>query len=176
MAREHLTHFTDQIQSAELTNPFAALETLCQSVLGHRLFSCSVFDLDQSVAVAARVYSNNAKSYPVSGLKDIVPNRWTNIVIDQGNLFVANTVEEFSDVFPDYEKIAELGLGSVINIPVIIGGKFKGTVNALHEANYYTAELCDRAKELTLPAMLAFSIASEHTDESSAKKYTGRSH
>lgn len=111
--------------------------------------------------VAARVFSSDTINYPISGLKDIVPNRWSDIVINRQDIFVANSVSGFSDVFPDHQLIASLGLGSVVNLPVILRGKFVGTVNILHEAGYYTEQRIQGLGRLRLPSALAFVLSNE---------------
>ena len=40
-------------------------------------------------------------------------------------------------------------------------GNFIGTVNMLHEAGYYTQERVERAKQLAIPALLAFEVSPE---------------
>jgi hypothetical protein len=51
----------------------------------------------------------------------------------------------------------------VINLPLIFRGNFIGTVNMLHEAGYYTEERVERAKQLAIPALLAFEVSPEAT-------------
>lgn len=153
-------HFTDAVQSVGWASLFPALEELCQASVGHRLFSCSVFEIGPNGSgTAARIYTNDEASYPLSGLKEIVPNRWTQIVVEEHRPFVANTVGGFADVFPDHEKIASLGLGSVVNLPVLRCGQLVGTVNMLHEAGYYTDGRIAELDRLALPALLAFEYA-----------------
>ena len=142
--------------AASGTRPFAALDTLCQDVVGHRLLSCSRFDLQGGEGTAARIYSSDEASYPTSGLKEIVPNRWTETVLDRHETFVANSVDGFADVFPDHAFIASLGLGSVVNVPVVLHGTFLGTVNILHEAGYFDAARLDRLGQIGPAALLAF--------------------
>lgn len=135
---------------------FAALDRLSQGTLGHKLFSCSRFRMEEGVA--ARVYTSDEAHYPTSGLKDVVPNRWTDAVIGRGETFVANSVEGFADVFPDHALIASLGLGSVVNLPVVLNGRFLGTVNLLHGPGHYTPDRLACLPRLKLPAMLAFAL------------------
>lgn len=134
---------------------FRALETFCQSQVGVKLFSCSIFDL--KTRQAKRAYTNDDVNYPLSGLKDIQQSRWTDAVLDRGEIFVANDVDGFKDVFEDHEKIADLGLASAINVPIILAQRFMGTVNLLHEEGYYTPERCSNLLSIKLPAMIAFS-------------------
>ena len=149
--------YADSLRSTAGKTPFAALDRLCRDVIGHRLFSCSRFDIDASGrGCAARIYTSDAGNYPVSGVKEIVPNRWTGIVIDRHETFVANAPEGFADVFPDHAFIVSLGLGSVVNLPVVLRGELLGTVNLLHEAGYYTSDRLTRLAQITPPAILAF--------------------
>lgn len=56
--------------------------------------------------MAARVYTNEPVNDTVSGLQQIVPSRWADIVIKRREVFVANSVEGVSDVVPDHALIA----------------------------------------------------------------------
>lgn len=154
-----LERFARTVRSDGWTNLFPALEDLCQACIGHRLFSVSEFRMTgPESGVAARIYTSDPDNYPVSGLKEIVPNRWTDLVIRGRGVFVANSVEGFSDVFPDYETIAALGLGAVINLPVVLGGEFIGTVNLLHAPGHYIDERLVQLDQVALPAVLSFAI------------------
>lgn len=113
--------------------------------------------------VVARVYINEPEHYPASGLKDIVPKRWTEHVILRQQTFVADSVDGFADVFPDHAYIASLGLGSVVSLPLIIRGDFIGTVNMLHEAGYYTEARLGPLDRIVLPALLTFEVSPETT-------------
>lgn len=154
--------FGETAATEDWTSLFPALDRLSQDLVGHRLFSCSAFRMrSDEDGVAARIYSSDEANYPTSGLKEIVPNRWTDHVIRGRRVFVANSVAGFEDVFPDHAFIASLGLGSVINLPVILKGAFIGTVNLLHETGYYTDKRLARLDHVTLPALLAFALYSD---------------
>lgn len=157
-----LHQFETAVQQVGWSSLFPALDELCQTIIGHRLFSCSTFRMEgPQKGVAARIYTSDEVNYPRSGEKEIVPNRWTEQVIAGRQIFVANSVEGFADVFADHERIASLGLGSVVNIPVILRGDFIGTVNLLHEADYYGAEKLARITTIILPAIVTFGLSSE---------------
>lgn len=161
-ATQALDRFDAAVRAPGWTSLFPALEELFRTTLGHRLFSCSAFRMEGTgKGVAARVFSSDTINYPISGLKDIVPNRWSDIVINRQDTFVANSVAGFSDVFPDHQLIASLGLGSVVNLPVVLQGEFVGTVNILHETGYYTEQRLQGLGRLRLPSALAFVLSNE---------------
>jgi hypothetical protein len=131
-------NFWNLAQTAPAPALFAALETIVQERIGAVIYSASVFDTTRGVS--RRVHTNMPEAYPVSGLKQIVPNRWTAIVIDRHETFVANTIEEIAEVFPDADLIASLGCGSVVNLPVCLSGRLLGTLNVLHRTGYFDAQ------------------------------------
>ena len=149
-----LDQFVEAAEQRPVMEIFAALDALTQQEVGAIIFSCSTFDAE--TRQAKRIYTNQAEAYPVSGLKDIVPNIWTATVLDKGETFVANTIEDIAEVFPDHELIASLGCGSVINVPIKLSGVMMGTINLLHETGYYTDSRLVRTAKLRPAAMLAF--------------------
>lgn len=108
---------------------------------GGRLFTVTI--LDRTRGLARRVCSSHPDIYPVSGTKPIQHNGWTQRVIESAEVFVANTVEEFADYFPDYELIQSLGCESVLNIP-IVEDRVVGTINILDKANYFDDQMIRR--------------------------------
>ncbi len=152
-----MTDLQSFIAIAESGTPqrmFAALEDWVLQDVGAIIFSASVFDLP--ARKSRRIYTNQPAAYPVSGLKDIIPNAWTAQVLDARKSFVANTLEEIAKVFPDHPVIGSLGCGSVVNMPVFLAGRFLGTINALHEPGYFTPLRVASLHALRAPAMLAF--------------------
>jgi GAF domain-containing protein len=136
---------------------WSALQALAQAAVGAKLFTIMRVDFEKDVA--ARVHTSDPVSYAVSGTKPINRTRWFDIVHVERRPFVANTIAEIAEVFPDHETIRSLGCGSVINLPVVIGGELAGTLNLLHEERFYTAERIEAAKALSLPAKAAFLAA-----------------
>jgi len=151
-----ISEYLELVESVSADQVFVALNQLAQRNAGAIIFTCSTFD--SVTQQAMRIYTNQPGEYPVSGLKNVVENRWTRHVLDQGQTFVANETGGFADVFPDYELINSLGCHSVVNMPIIISGKVLGTVNLLHEAGYYTPERVQQVSEMKSAAMLAFLI------------------
>ncbi len=146
--------FAQKLPGSSPAKLFASLHDLCDATVGAKLFTCSRFDLGGGTA--ERIYTNNASAYPLTGLKDIVPNRWTEIVLEQRQPFLSETIEGLRDVFPDHEKIESLGLGAAINLPVFVCGEMLGTANLLDVDHKYTNESRRYLPTLTTCAALAF--------------------
>ncbi len=83
-------------------------------------------------------YTNNPSAYPTSGTKVVELNVWTEIVLERRETYVANTLAEIATVFPDHALIGSLGLGSVINMPILLGRDLMATLNLLDVEGYFT--------------------------------------
>ena len=144
----------DALHTATPEELFRRLEEMCEALVGVKLFTCSRFDL--AARTAERVYTSDEEAYPLTGLKDIVPNRWTDIVLDRREPFLAASIDELRDVFPDHEKIEALGLGAVINQPVHDRNRFLGTINLLHVNGHYSEESLPPLRRVRRHAAIAF--------------------
>lgn len=134
---------------------WAALQDFANALVGVKLFT--VMTVDMSKLLAQRVFTNDPKTYPISGTKPIAFDRWFDVVHRQQNIFVANTISEIAEVFPDHEKIRLLGCGSVVNLPVIVQGQLAATINMLHEEHHYTpARVRLISRELAEPSLLTY--------------------
>ena len=136
---------------------WAALQALARELIGAKLFTIMTVDMEKEVA--ARVHSSDPVSYPVSGTKPIRYDSWFEVVHKQRQPFIANTIAEIADVFPDHELIWSLGCGSVVNLPIEIGGKMVGTVNCLDEEHHYEDARLSRLHNLLIPAKLSYMLA-----------------
>ncbi|RYH02598.1 GAF domain-containing protein [Salipiger sp. IMCC34102] len=137
---------------------FDALCALVKATVGAKLFT--VMTADTHAMVARRAYTDDAEHYPTSGEKPIEPNRWFEQVLTRQEPFVSNTLADIDTVFPDAELIGKLGCGSVVNLPLILGGRVIATMNILHEEGYYTpARVALIHDHLRLPATAACAVA-----------------
>ena len=148
--------FVDILPDASSQDLFVALHRLYEDAVGVKLFTCSQFDLE--AGKAERIYTSDPVAYPLTGLKDIVPNRWTGIVLDQRMPFLAENIEGLRDVFPDHEKIEALGLGAAINLPTFVGGRMFGSANLLDTDNSYSRETLNTLASLSVCATVAFLV------------------
>ncbi|NRP73186.1 hypothetical protein ILFOPFJJ_04085 [Ensifer psoraleae] len=140
--------------------PYRALQTLSRKLIGARLFT--IMTVDMANELARRAYTSHPDEYPASGTKPIHYDRWFDTVHKARETFVANTIADISTVFGDYETIASLGCGSVVNIPVVVGGELLGTVNCLDVEHHYTPERVALSKLIEMPAKLAFLAAARN--------------
>ncbi|MFT4959074.1 MAG: GAF domain-containing protein [Paracoccaceae bacterium] len=142
---------------AQPETTFKALQQLVQDTIGAKLFT--LMEVDHVRDVAWRSYTNMPKAYPAMGEKPRMQNKWSDIVDARHETFVANTIAEISDVFPDHALIQSLGCESCLNLPIVINGTLRGTLNCLHDAGHYTPDRVAAAETLKTAGALAFLLA-----------------
>jgi len=114
---------------------FTALDRAIATAIGHRLFTVMRYHAESTES--ERVYSSNPAAYPVGGRKALPAGLWVERVVHERQPFLGRNAGDIRDVFPDHELIASLGLQSVLNIPVLRRGTVLGTLNLLHQENWY---------------------------------------
>ncbi|MEP7239618.1 MAG: GAF domain-containing protein [Devosia sp.] len=153
--------FVASISAARDTGAsWKSLEDLAQAIAGHRLFT--VMTVDLAAGVVRRAYSNRPGEYPTSGTKPLHGNTgaWFDTVFERRQTFVANTIDDIAEVFPDHELIGSMGLGSVVNYPVVLEGALVAAINLLDVAGHYTPErVAAIESELAIPARLCSALA-----------------
>jgi len=115
-----------------------SLEKLSSETIGHRLFTVMRFDSDRSEVL--RIHTNMPAAYPVGGRKPKQATAWTKHVLTEMKVFRGGQPADIVTAFDDHETILGLGLGSVLNIPVVFKGRCVGTMNLLHQAGWYKPE------------------------------------
>ncbi len=153
--------FDQAISAARDSNAiWKALKELSGAVVGHKLFT--IMTVDNAAGLARRAYTSHPRDYPVSGTKPIHPDQWFEVVHGEKRSFVANTIADIAKVFPDFELIASLGCGSVMNLPVVLQGELVATVNMLDAEYHYTPERVAAAEALlAVPAKLCYVLAAQ---------------
>jgi len=115
---------------------FTALDDLTRSLVGHQLFTLLIVDGDE----VARVYSNRPAEYAVSGRKPMGRTPWGDLVLKNQKPYLGRDKPAIRWAFFDHALIESMGLGSVINIPVVYGGACLGTMNLLDAEHHYRPE------------------------------------
>ena len=116
----------------------SALEAVSEKAIGHRLFTIMRFDATRSEV--ERVHSSLPSVYPVGGRKKKVNTKWANHVLREMKVFRCTTPEDIRLAFDDHQTILDLGLGSIVNIPIVFEQRCLGTINLTHEAGWYLPE------------------------------------
>jgi hypothetical protein len=114
---------------------YRALEHLSGQVIGHRLVT--IMRVDPERSEVERVYTTMPEVYPVGGRKKKARTPWADHVLGKAKVFRANTPDEIRTAFDDHGTIIGLGLGSIINVPVVFKQQCVGTMNLLHETGWY---------------------------------------
>ncbi|WP_137127491.1 GAF domain-containing protein [Roseomonas sp. HF4] len=124
-------------EPGEVGAVFAAFERAMNGAIGHRLFT--IMRHDPLAGRNRRVHTSDPVAYPVSGFKPVNPDHpWTRRVLLEGRPWIGRDAADIAWAYPDHEKIAAMGLGSAMNLPVRWGGRTLGAVNLLHGAGHYT--------------------------------------
>ena len=114
---------------------FGALDAALGAVIGHKLFTLMRYHA--RTGESERIYTTHPREYPVGGKKALNPTAWTEQVLRRQQPYLGRAPEDVATVFFDHALIASLGCGSVLNVPVVWDGRVLGTLNLLHEANWY---------------------------------------
>ncbi len=117
---------------------FASVADAAKSCIDYKLLTIMAFDAE-SMRVK-RIYSSNPGAYPLGGGKGKRDTPWARQVLIEGRPFISATEEDIRENFDDHNFIFELGLKSVMNIPVRICGRTKGTLNFLNDVSVYDAQ------------------------------------
>jgi hypothetical protein len=134
---EHILEILNALEQPgqpEIT--FTALDRLTKSLVGHQLFTLLYVDGDE----VARVYSNRPAEYPVSGRKPMGQTPWGDLVLKERKPYLGRDKQGIRWAFFDHALIESMGLGSVINIPVVYDGACLGTMNLLDAEHHYRPE------------------------------------
>lgn len=81
---------------------------------------------------------------------------WIQHVVVAGEIWRGSTKDHLKAVFEDWELLWSVGLGSVLNIPVRVGGKTIGSLNVLGQEHAYDG--ADLSVGILVAQMVALSV------------------
>jgi len=137
---------------------FRALDAAMGATIGHRLFTCLLHH--PAARESERRYTNQPEAYPVGGRKPVQPTPWTRRLFEEHRPYIGYTEADIREVFFDHALIAALGCASVLNVPVVDGGRTLGTINLLHEARWYGEDDVPLGQVFAALAVPAFRLLS----------------
>lgn len=78
-----------------------------------------------------RGWTSNPQAYPVGGRKRKLRTAWTEQLLVRGEVFIGEGEAALAAVFDDVALITSLGWRSVVNVPLLAGGRTRATFNVL---------------------------------------------
>ncbi|KZL17038.1 hypothetical protein PsAD2_03241 [Pseudovibrio axinellae] len=130
--------------SAGLQDGASNVASLFSRYPGYKLFTLTTVHPDGCGVV--RLYSSAQGAYSTAGTKPIEKEGgWYEQVFVRQKPFLGYTIEDVRHYFPDHEKIAAMGLGATLNLPVVVSGEVVGTVNLLDRDHAYTEQTAENA-------------------------------
>lgn len=115
--------------AADPAAAFHAIDDYSRASLAHAL--CTINRYDAGAMRVVRLYSSNPEAYPPGGSKDKAGTAWGRHVLLERRVFIGEGEDAIREFFDDHRAIRELGLRSVVNVPVVYGETCLGTVNFL---------------------------------------------
>lgn len=135
---------------------FETADRVLQNRFGHRLFTLLAYHPESGEV--ERLYSSRPDAFPLQGRKMMGPTEWGARVLHSGEAYLGHTVADIRWAFPDHELIASLGLGCILNRPIVWNGEVLGVLSLLQEGEgRYSEEDLEAAAPYTallLPAYL----------------------
>ncbi|MCR0985208.1 GAF domain-containing protein [Roseomonas populi] len=127
-----------------------AADRLGRELAGHQLLTAMVFD--REAMTVQRLYSSRPEEYPVGGRKPKRDTAWGRQVLLEARRFEGEGEGTIREHFADHGVILGLGLRSIVNLPIILGGRCVGTLNMLWPEPALVPERIEVARLLALLA------------------------
>lgn len=150
-----------------MVHDFASVGRRFASLVPHRLFTVT-WILPGGKEVE-RIHTSDAASYPLGERKPVGSDGWTELVLDRRQCFLANEPAGFALYFPDHDFIVSLGLGAVINVPIVDADRLLGTLNFLDRTGTYSPLLLAPCLELAPIAIPAFKAHEQAWQQAAAE-------
>ncbi|GLR89502.1 hypothetical protein [Bradyrhizobium iriomotense] len=148
----------DMTQLVDATTRGLDLADACRTLDGiaarrydYKLFT--VLRLCRRDSSVERVHSSDPVAYPLLGRKRTPDTVWGKVVLTDGKVLVSRTPDDIRENFSDYETIFALGVGSMINVPILWNGIVRGSANISFAGDGYVK--CDPADLQMLCGIIA---------------------
>jgi hypothetical protein len=108
--------------------------------------------------VTRRIGTSDPRNFPLGGSDPIDDAAWSRRIYGERRPIVGNTPAEMAVYIPETDELVQLGYGSTLCAPIVIGGQARGTVNLLGDANIFTPALLAELDTLLPIAALIFTF------------------
>jgi GAF domain-containing protein len=105
----------------------SAVERIAAARMGVTVFSAAVCFLE--TMELERVYSSRPDVYPTGGRKSKRETSWGQQVIRDRQVFVGEGPLEMAAAFDDQERMASVGIRSIINVPIVVHDRCLAVLN-----------------------------------------------
>jgi len=133
---------------------FQAIERIAAARMRVSIFSASNCFADS--LELERIYSSRPDVYPVGARKSKRLTNWAQYVLKDRRVFVGEGPLEMAAAFDDQERMASLGIRSIINVPVVARDKLLGVLAFARSETRVSAEDLANARLLGIAATVAF--------------------
>ena len=133
---------------------FKAIERIAAAHMSVSIFSASKCFLDTTEL--ERIYSSRPDVYPVGVRKSKRQTNWAQYVLKDRQVFVGEGPLEMAAAFDDQERMASLGVRSIINVPVVVRDQSIGVLNFARSELRVSAEEIAIGRLLGIAATVAF--------------------
>lgn len=122
-----------ELLAAALAMPLAraavlrAVQDIAAARMQVTVFSASKCFLD--TLELERIYSSRPDVYPIGGRKSKRGTSWARQVMLQRRVFVGEGSLEMATAFDDQERMASVGIRSIINVPIVVRESCLGVLN-----------------------------------------------
>ena len=154
---DDITELTDALAAADpRTAVLQAILSIAAERMNVIMFSasrCHVASLELE-----RLYSSDSGAYPVGLMKSKRGTSWARHVIQNRQVFVGEGPLEMAAAFDDQDKMASLGLRSIINVPMTLPGGELGVLNFGRALERVSPADVTLARFLALAASAGFAL------------------
>ncbi|WP_410676309.1 GAF domain-containing protein [Amycolatopsis sp. cmx-4-68] len=134
----------------------STVEERVRDAIGVRLFTVLAWVPERRAL--RRVHSSHPTEYPVGGEKTVeVAAGWLDRCITAQEPYFGPDRAAVREIFADHDLIESLGCGSIINVPVVSGGRTLGVLNILDAEGAYdedSVRVAASLAPLAAPALL----------------------
>ncbi|MCO5093169.1 GAF domain-containing protein [Bosea sp. (in: a-proteobacteria)] len=121
----------------DLVGTCKVLDGILARLYGHKLFT--VLRFIRKDMESERFYSSDPATYPVLGRKATPETVWGKVVLTDGEIMISRDADDIRRNFSDHETIFALGVGSMINVPLLWNGEILGSANISFAGDGYRA-------------------------------------
>lgn len=115
-----------------------AVSDAAKHLIGFKLFTVMVFDAERFAVT--RIFTSAPQEFPLAQTKQKTRDGWAMETLMEHQVNRMNTFDDISRAFEDGAILNRMGIGAMLNVPIVYAGKCLGTMNLSHETGWFTVE------------------------------------